>query len=165
MEKTFKGKFDYCHVFGDRIVITKTPEIGDLVMDYSKTLKDFFKTLTVFFIFIPIFTALSVVLYCQGPPYYGISISTGAFALFFLVSAIYSMLFTSAAPVIYREKIVSVNFKKHLIMNGFEIRYKEFGLTKKRGLAITNNQLEIDSALKIFLDEKLIENKIGRAHV
>ena len=157
MEKSFKAKYDYCHVFSDRIVITKTPEIEDLVADYTKTLRDFFKTLAVFFIFIPIFTTLSAVVYYNG--FYGLSIYSGALALFSLASALYSMLFTSGAPVIYRDKIVSMKFKKSLIVNGFEIRYKEFGLVKKRGLAITNNQLEIDSALKIFLDERLIEHK------
>jgi hypothetical protein len=162
MEKSFKAKYDYCHVFSDRIVITKTPEIEDLVADYTKTLKDFLKTLMVFFIFITIFTALSVILYYNGSFYngfYGLSIYTGAFALFFLVYALYSMLFISGSPVIYRDKIVSVKFKKSLIMNGFEIGYKEFGLTKKRGLAIANDQQDIDNALKIFLDEKLIEDK------
>jgi hypothetical protein len=69
------------------------------------------------------------------------------------------MLFTSGAPVIYKDKIVSVKFKKSLTMNFIEIRYKEFGLVKKRGLAITNNQFDIDNALKILLDERLIDAK------
>ena len=66
MERTFKTTFEYCHIFDDKIVLTKTPEIKDLVADYAKSINDFFKTLMVFFIGIPIFTALSVIMYYEG---------------------------------------------------------------------------------------------------
>ena len=157
MEKIFKAKYEYCHIDNDKIVITKTPGIEDLVADYAKSINDFFKTLMVFIIFIPIFTALSVVFYLIGN--YGISIFTGGYALFFLLMAFYSILFTSGSPVIYRDKIVKIQFKKTLLFNSIVIKYKDFGKIKKRGILLTNNQIEIDTALEILLTEKLIEDK------
>jgi len=157
MEKIFKAKYEYCHIDNDKIVITKTPEIEDLVIDYAKSINDFFKTLMVFYIFIPIFTALSVVFFYSGN--YGLSIYVGVGALFFLLMALYSILFTSGSPVIYRDKIVKIQFKKTLLFNSIVIKYKDFGKIKKRGILLTNNQIEIDTALEILLTEKLIEDK------
>jgi len=157
MEKKFKTKYEYCHIDNDKIVITKTPQIEDLVTDYAKSINDFFKTLMVFFIFIPVFAALSVVFYYFGN--YGLSIYMGGGALVFLFLAFYSILFTSGNPVIYRNKIVKIQFKKTLLFNSIVIHYKDFGRTKKRGILLTNNQVEIDSALEILLSEKLIEEK------
>jgi len=157
MEKNFKGKYEYCHIDNDKIVITRTSEIEDLVTDYSKSINDFFKTLMVFYIFIPVFTALSVVFYYIGN--YGLSIYTGGGALFFLLLAFYSILFTSVSPMIYRDKIVRIQFKRTLLFNSIVIKYKDFGLIKKRGILLTNNQVEIDTALEILLTEKLIEDK------
>lgn len=115
MKKTFKGKYEYCHIDNDKIVITRTPKIENLVTDYAKSINDFFKTLMVFYIFIPMFTALSVVFYYIGN--YGVSIyARGGGALFFLLMAIYSILVTSGNPVIYRDKIVKIQFKsKHSV--------------------------------------------------
>lgn len=155
MEKNFKGKYEYCHIDNDRIVITKTPEIEDLVADYAKSINDFFKTLIVFFISIPIFTALSVMFYYIGN--YGLSIYGGGLALFFLLMAFYLILFTSGSPVIYRAKVVKIQFKRTLLFNNIVIEYKDFGRIKKRGILLTNNQ--VDSALAILLTEKLIEEK------
>ena len=157
MEKEFKTKYEYCHIDNDKIVITKTPQIEDLVTDYAKSINDFFKTLMAFFIFIPVFTALSVVFYYIGN--YGLSIYMGGGALVFLFLAFYSILFTSGSPVIYRNKIVKIQFKKTLLINSIVIHYKDFGRIKKRGIPLTNKQVEIDTALEILLSEKLIEEK------
>jgi len=63
MNKVFKTKNEYCHIFNDKLVITTSPESFDLIADYSKTINNMFKTLMVFFIFIPIFASLSAVFY------------------------------------------------------------------------------------------------------
>lgn len=157
MENKFKAKFEYCHILNDNIVITKTPEIDDLVVDFAKSINDFFKTLMVFFIFIPIFTALSVVMYYNGN--YGIAIYAGGFALLFLSIAFYSILFTSGNPVIPKEKIVKIKFKKTFLINSIEIKYMEFGRIKKRGIVLSNNQIDIDAALMILIENGLIETK------
>ena len=157
MEKVFKTKFEYCHIQNDRIVISKTPEIEDLIGDYAKSIKDFFKTLMVFFVCIPLFTALSAVFYYNGHD--GLAIYAGAFALFFLTIAFYSMLFTSGSPVILKDKMVSVKFKKALFFNLIQIKYKEFGLVKKRSMILTNDQVEIDHVLQVLLANELIKKE------
>ena len=103
MEKIIKTKYEYCHIDNDKLVFTKALKTVDLVTDYAKSTNDLFKTLMVFFIFIPIFTILTVVFYYMGN--YGISICSGAFALFFFLMAFYLLLFTSGSPVIYKDKI------------------------------------------------------------
>jgi hypothetical protein len=158
MEEIFKTKYEYCHIDADKIVITKTHKVKDLVADYDKSINDFFKTLLALFISIPIFTTLSVVCYYKGN--YGISIFTGAFALFILLIAFYLLLFTSGSPVIYKYKIVKVTFKKTLLFKVIEIKYRDFGRIKSRDIILTNDQFEIDMALEILSSDKLIEDKI-----
>ena len=157
MGKVFKTKFEYCHIQNDRILISKTSEIQDLIGDYAKSMKDFFKTLMVFFISIPLFTGLSLVLYYNDNT--GLAIYAGAFALLFLTTAFYSMLFTSGSPVILKDKIINVIFKKVIFFNIIEIKYREFGLAKRRSLVFTNDQVEIDHALSILLEEGLIKKE------
>jgi hypothetical protein len=41
--QNFKGKYEYCHIDNDKIVITRTPEIENLVTDYSKSINDSIK--------------------------------------------------------------------------------------------------------------------------
>ncbi len=154
LKKTFKTKFDYCHIFEDKIVLTKSPEIKDLVADYTKSINYFFKTLMVFFISIPIFTALSVFMYYDGK--LGISLFSGAFAFFFLVMSFYSMLFTSGTSVIKTHTIIKIKFKKKLF-NIIEIKYNDSGRVKRRGLIIENDK--IDSTLNLLKQEGLIKEK------
>ena len=154
---TFKTKFDYCHIFEDKIVITKTPEIKDLVADYSKSVNDFFKTLMVFFIFIPIFTAISIFMYYDEK--FGISLFSGAFAFFFMIMAFYSMLFTSGTSIIKKNTIIKIKVKKRSLgtLSTIQINYKDFGKIKKRGLIVENNQF--DTTLNILKHEGLLNEQ------
>ncbi|MDD4972454.1 MAG: hypothetical protein PHT07_23740 [Paludibacter sp.] len=79
---------------------------------------------------------------------------------FFLSMTFYLLLFISGSPVIYKDKIVKVKIKKGLLFNVLEIRYRDFGRIKRRGIILTNDQLDIDMALEILLSDKLIEDKI-----
>jgi len=158
MEEIFKTKYEYCHVDAVKIVFSKSHKFKDLITDYTKTIQNFFKILMVFLIFTPIFSILSVVFYYQGN--YGISILSGAFALFFLLMAFYLLLFISGSPVIYKDKIVKVTFKKILLFKVIEIKYRDFGRIKNRDIIQSNDQLDIDMALEILLNDKLIGNKI-----
>ena len=154
MEKTFKIRFGYCHIFDDKIVLTKNSEIKDLIADYEKSISDFFKTLMVFLIFIPLFTALSVILYYEGK--LGISLNAGAFALFFLVFSFYTILFTSGSPVIKRNTIIKIKFKKRLwLFNTIQIKYKSFGRIKTRSFVVENDQ--VNTALNLLKEEELIQ--------
>ena len=158
MEKTFKTKFEYCHIFDNKIVFTRIPEIKDLIADYAKSINDFHKTLMVFLIFIPSFAFLSVTMYYDSK--LGISLYAGAIALFFLIFSFYIILFTSGSPVIKRDSIIKIKFKKRLrSYNSIQIKYKDFGRVKTRGFVVENNQ--INNVLDILKDEGLIkENDI-----
>ncbi len=150
--KIFKGKFEYCHLFEDKIVITRTPEIEDLVSDYGKSINDFIKTLMVFLIVVPIFTFLSVVMYYEGHPV--VSVYSAAFALLFLFVAFFYILFTTGSPNIFRDKISSVKFLPRF--NVVQIKFKEFGLTKRRNIALSKDQVEKETALQMLKEEGLI---------
>ncbi|MDD4969412.1 MAG: hypothetical protein PHT07_08285 [Paludibacter sp.] len=158
MEEIFKTKYEYCHVDADKIIFSKTHKVKDLITDYTKSIQNFFKTLMVFLISTPIFSILSVVFYYQGN--FGMSIFSGAFALLFLLMAFYLLIFISGSPVIYKDKIVKVKIKKGLLFNVLEIKYRDFGRIKSRGVILTNDQLDIDMALEILLTDKKIADKI-----
>ena len=152
--KKFKGKFEYCHLLEDKIVITRTHEIEDLVTDYRKSINDFLKMLMVFIIAIPIFTALSVVMFCIGHPEVGIM--GAAWALIFLSLVFFYILFTTGAPVIFRDKISSIKFKP--VFNVIQIKFKEFGLTKRRNIDLSIGVSEKKIALQILKEEGLIKD-------
>ena len=97
-KKTVKTKYEYLQIFENRLVISKTETINDLLEDYGKSVNNVFKTLMVFFIGIPIFTTLTVIFYNMGKT--GLAINAGAFAFMFLVVAFYSILFTSGSSII-----------------------------------------------------------------
>jgi len=158
MEKIIKMKYEYCHIDTDKIIITKTLKIQDLVSNYAKSINDFFKTLMVLFIFIPIFAELSMAFYYMEN--YGISIFFLHLPCFFLIMAFYLLLFTSVTPVIYKDKIVKIKIKKTLLFNFILIKYKDYGRIKSRAISLQNDQNEINMALEILLTDKLIENKI-----
>ena len=155
METTFKTKFEYCHIFDDTLVISQTPEIGDLLEDYAKSVSNVFKTLMVFFVFIPIFTVLSIVFY--NIELLAFSVYTGAFALFFLVMAFYTMLFTSGSPVIEKKSIYRIRIQKLLFNEVLVIIYKEAGRYKRRSLVLEKDY--INEVTELLLSEKLIEDK------
>lgn len=155
MNRMFKTKDEYCHIFEDKLIITKTPEINDLLEDYRKSVNNVFKTLMVFFISIPIFSVLAIVFYKMDN--IGLAINTGAFGLFLLVIPYYIMLFTSGSPLIKKESIKKIKIQKNLLNNVVCISYKKFGREKKRHLIIDNEQ--VDTVKNLLLSENLIEIK------
>jgi transcriptional regulator with XRE-family HTH domain len=152
-KKTVKTKYEYLHIFDNKLVISKTPELNDLVEDYGKSVNNVFKTLMVFFIGIPIFTALTVIFYNLGKT--ELAIYAGSVAFFFLVVAFYTILFTSGTSIIKREIISKIVIKKALHYTSVVISYRESGRLKERGLLLEKDQ--IDTMKDSLLSEKLIE--------
>jgi transcriptional regulator with XRE-family HTH domain len=152
-KKSVKTKFEYLHIFDDKLVISKAWEINDLVEDYGTSVNNVFKTLMVFFIGIPIFTALTVIFYNLGKT--GLAIYAAAIALLFLVVAFYTILFTSGSSLIKMENISKIMIKKTSDNTAVVILHRESGRLKERSLLIEKDQIEIikDS----LLSEKLIE--------
>ena len=154
MENKFKTKYEYCHLFEDKLVFTQTPEIGELVEDYEKSVNNVFKTLMVFFIVIPVFTGVSIFFHTEMP---GLSIYMGTYAFFFLAMAFYTMLFTSGTPVIKKESIYRIRIEKLLFNEVFVVIYKEAGRYKRRRLILDKDH--INEVTEMLLSEKLITDK------
>jgi len=154
-KSTLKTKFEYLHIFDNKLVISKTIKISDLVEDYGKSVNDVFKTLMVFFIAVPIFTALTVIFYNLGMT--GLAIYNGAGAFFFLIVAFYTILFTSGSSSIKMENISKITIRKDLFYNVVVIFHKESGRIKARGMVLEENQ--VDAMKDCLLSEKLIEEK------
>jgi transcriptional regulator with XRE-family HTH domain len=154
-KKTVKTKYEYLHIFDDKLVISKTEEIKDLVNDYGKSVNNMFKSLTVIFIAIPIFTTLAVIFYNMGRT--ELAIQGAGFAFLFLIGAFNVMLFTSGSSLIKMDSIYKVQILRKLSHNIVVISHKESGRLKKRTLIIEKNQL--DTIKYILLSEKLIEEK------
>ena len=47
-KKTVKTKYEYFHIFDNRLIISKSPEFNHLVEDYEKSVNNVFKTLMFF---------------------------------------------------------------------------------------------------------------------
>jgi len=161
-EKTFKTKTGYCHIFPDRIVLTRDGIVGNI----SK---------------VTVGNNISRILIIYG------GISFGLFYLAFnsfkqgqiseliifgllglyLIYGIINSLNNSATPIIYREKIRDVKFKKAIIgltRSRFELLFEdENGKIKKRLImlpgSLTDGQNETNKAIQIMMDEKIITNR------
>ena len=152
-KKTVKTKYEYLHIFDNKLVISKTPELNDLVEDYEKSVNNVFKTLMVFFIGIPIFTALTIIFYNLGKT--GLTIYAAAFALLFLVVAFYTILFTSGSTLIKMENVSKIMIKKTHYNTAVVILHRESGRLKERSLLLEKDQIEIMK--DGLLSENLIE--------
>ena len=155
LKKTIKTKYEYLHIFDNKLVITKTEQINDLVEDYGKSVNNVFKTLMVFFIGIPLFSILAVVVYNMGMT--GLAIQAGAFAFCFLVVAFYTLLVSSGSSLIKKENIVKIKMKKTFYFTSVVIVYRESGRLKERGLLVEKDQ--VDTMKDCLLSDKLIEEK------
>jgi|BioPla2DNA2_1021312.scaffolds.fasta_scaffold34489_1 transcriptional regulator with XRE-family HTH domain len=155
LKYTVKTKNEYLHIFDSKLVISTSPEINDLVIDYQKSVNNVFKTLMVFFIFIPIFSTLAIIFYNMGK--IGLAINTGAYAVFFLTIAFYIMLFTSGSSLINMESINKIKIQRKLFNNVVVIFHRESGRLKKRHLILDENQ--VDNLKNILLSENLIKEK------
>jgi transcriptional regulator with XRE-family HTH domain len=155
LKKTVKTRDEYLHIYDSKLIISKTPEIKDLVGDYGKSVNNVFKTLMVFFVFIPIFTTLAIIFYNMGK--IGLAINTGASLFFLLTLAFYIMLFTSGSALINLESVKKIKLRKNVFSNVVVIFHIESGRLKKRHLMLDENQ--VDTMRNVLLSEKLIEEK------
>ena len=155
LKATVKTKNEYLHIFEDRLVISKGPEIKDLFEDYGKNVNNLFKSLLVFLVGIPLFTVLSFILYNRG--IIGSAIFSGSIAFFYLVLAIKSILFISNTSIIKVEDIRKIKIKRSLFQNVLLIFHKDSGRIKRRGLVLTKEQVE--NMKNSLVAERLIKEK------
>ena len=155
LKRTVKTKYEYLHIFNNKLVISKTEKINDLVEDYGKSVNNAFKTLMVYFISLPIFTVLAVIFYNLGLTY--LAIYFGAFAFLLLVTAFYVLLFTSGSSSIKIENISKIEIQRRPFNYVVLISHMESGRKKGRTLFLEKNQVE--NMKKSLLSENLIEEK------
>ncbi|CAM3619970.1 hypothetical protein FLGE108171_06440 [Flavobacterium gelidilacus] len=157
--KIFKAKIGYCHVFNDKIILSKDLNIDDI----SKVVvsNNINRVLI-------IYGLISVFLLYKS---YAVFINKDyVFSLFFLSLGLY--LFygiitsrnTSTTPIVFRnsiEKVVFIKAKPFLTRAYFEIYFNdENNILNKRLIMLpssfSNGKSETEKALKIFKEENLI---------
>lgn len=154
LKKIVKTRYEYLHIYDNKLLITKKKVISDLVEDYSKSVNNVFKTLMVFFAFIPVFTALSVIFY--NMEMMGLAIYAGAGGFTFLVVAFYTILFTSGSSIIKIENVTRIRIQNKLF-NTVLISHWDSGRLKVRALVLEKNQ--VATMKDALVSEKLIEEE------
>jgi hypothetical protein len=161
-EKTFKTKTGFCHILPDKIVLTRDEIIGNLA---TVTVGNNISRILV------IYGGLSIGLFYFAFDSYrnGQIVQPIIFGLFgiYLVYGIVNSINNSATPIIDRQKIKEVKFKKAIVgltRSRFEVLFEDDqGKIKKRLImlpgSLTDGQNETEKAIKIMTDEKLITNR------
>lgn len=158
-ENTFKTKTGFCHILPDKIVLTRDGIIGHVA---KVTVGNNISRILI------IYGGLSLGLFYFVFDSYrkgqiAQSILFGILGIY-LIYGIVNSINNSATPIIYRQKIKEVKFKKAFVgltRSRFEILFEDDqGKIKKRLImlpgTLTDGQNETDKAIKIMTDQKLI---------
>ncbi len=158
-EKTFKTKTGFCHILPDKIILTRDGIIGNVA---EVTVGNNISRILL------IYGGLSaVLLYFAFENYQNQQIFQSVLLGFlglYLIYGIINSLNNSATPIIDRNKIRGIKFKKAIVgvtRSRFEVLFEnENGKIKKRLImlpgSLTDGQNETEKAIKIMEDEKLI---------
>jgi len=161
-EKTFKTKTGFCHILPDKIVLTRDGIIGNVA---TVTVGNNISRILI------IYGGLSVGLFYFAFDNYrnGQIAQPILFGLLgiYLIYGIINSINNSATPIIDRQKIKEVKFKKAIVgltRSRFEVLFEnDHGQIKKRLImlpgSLTDGQNETEKAIKIMTDEKLITNR------
>lgn len=161
-EKTFKTKTGFCHILPDKIVLTRDGIIGNVA---SVTVGNNVSRILI------IYGGLAIGLFYFAFDNYknGQIAQPILFGLLgiYLIYGIANSINNSATPIIDRQKIREVKFKKAifgLTRSRFEVLFEdEQGNIKKRLImlpgSLTDGQIETEKAIEIMTDEKLITNR------
>lgn len=167
-EKVFKTKTGFCHILEDKIVLTRDVTVGSL----SKVVvgNSIVKILTLYGI-------ISIGLFYFA--YHGYQKGNKFEFIFYTLIGIYfiygiiTSLNNSAEPIIDREKIKSVKFKraiKGLTRSRFEVKFEDKnGKIKKRLIMLPGSLSDGDSeskhAVKIMAEEGLTNDQKRNANI
>lgn len=162
-EKIFRTKTGFCHILPDKIVLTRDGIIGN----FSNVVVG--NTISRILI---IYCVISIGIFYFAFDNYrkGLIPQTLLFGLLgiYFVYGIVNSINNSATPIIDRQKIKEIRFKKGIIVltrSRFEVLFKDDkGKTKKRLImlpgSLTNGKSETEKAMKIMIDEKLISKTL-----
>lgn len=156
--KTFKTKTGYCHILTDKIVLSRDGIIGNVSeIVVGNTMA---KILIVYAIISVIFIYLGIENLQKG------GYTVAVFSLFiglYLIYGIISSRNNSATPVINRNTIKKVVFKKGIkgiTRPRFEVTFLLENKTKKRLIMLpgsfTGNEQDLNNAIKIMKEEGLL---------
>ena len=157
-EKAFITKTGFCHILPDKIVLTRDGVIGNVA---KVTVGNNISRILLIYGGLSCFLIYSAYdLYLKGQ-----MAQTILFGLIagYLIFGILNSLNNSATPIIYRDKIKDVKFKKAILgltRSRFEIIFEdENGKMKKRLImfpgSMSNRPDEAEKAIKIMTEEKL----------
>lgn len=151
-KQKLKTKFEYLHIFENKLIFSKTPEVN-LVEDYRISVDVLRRASMMFFIQIIIALITAFVFYNKHKM--DMALLTVSFALLVFTILFYVMFFNSNTHVIDIQTIIAIKIRKNLIDGtGVEIYYLESGRIKVRGLLLYKDQ--VDLMIKKALAEKLI---------
>ncbi|HET9430492.1 MAG TPA: hypothetical protein VFO70_04915 [Chitinophagaceae bacterium] len=160
-EKIFKTKTGFCHILPDTIVLTRDGIIGNVA---KVTVGNNISRILI------IYGGLSLGLLYFAFAWFrnGQTIQPILFGLLsiYFVYGIVKSVNNSATPIIDRQKIKDVRFKKAiagLTRSRFEVLFEDdHGKIKKRLImlpgSLTDGQNETGKAIKIMTDEKILTN-------
>lgn len=158
-EKTFRTKTGFCHILPDKIVFTREGLVGDI-----STLTVGNKTGRVLTIYTIIGVGLMYSAYdLSQKGFQGFSFIIALLGVV-IIALVFRSINISATPVIDREKIVEIRFRKGIrgvTRSRFEVLYKEDDeLIRKRLIILpgilSNGEAETEKAVRILAEEKLI---------
>jgi hypothetical protein len=159
-EKKFKTKTGYCHILDDKIVLTRDGIIGDIA---EVTVgRNIFQVLVLYGLISIGLIYVAIENFIKHDYFLAIIF---ILLVAYLIYGILSSLNNSATPVIDRQSIKEIKFKKGMVgltRTRFEVYFKDAnGKIKKRLImlpgSLTGGLTETDIAYKMMLDEKLIE--------
>lgn len=156
IEKIFKTKSGYCHVLPDKIVLTRNGLIGSIAkMTMGNNIA---RPLIIYGIISVWIFFLVAKMFAEGE-----NVSASLFLIFglLLVFGFFKNLHNSATPVIDRDKIKNIEFKKAIsgvIRAYFIIRFEtDTGKIKQRIImlpgSLSNGPKETEKALEIMTTE------------
>lgn len=161
-EKTFKTKTGFCHILPDKIVLSRDGLIGNVA---KVTVGNNVSRILI------IHGVLSIGLFYFAFDGYkngriAQTLFFGLLGIFFIYDILVSFN-NSATPIIERDKIKEVKLKKSipgLTRSRFEVFFEnEHGKQKKRLImlpgTLSDGQNETEKAIKIMVEEKLIERQ------
>jgi hypothetical protein len=163
-KKTFRTKTGFCHILPDRIVLTRDGNIGNVA---SVTVGNNISRILI------IYGVTSIGLFYFAFDGYrnGQLAQPILFGLIgiYLIYGIINGINNSATPIIDRQKIKEVKFKKAIVgltRSRFEVLFEDDqGKIKKRLImlpgSLTDGQNETEKAIRIMTDEKIIANAIS----
>lgn len=157
-EKKFKTKTGFCHIFSDKIILTRDGIIGDIA---NLTSGNGIARILI------IYCLLSIFLFYQAynsflNGHVFISIFLGIIGIYFVYNVLIS-LNNSATPVIERKNIKTIKFingTNGITRSRFEVYFQNNGKIKKRLIllpgSLSNGNSETQKAVQLMKEEGLI---------